>query len=67
MVVMRVTEITATSTKGIEEAIQEGLHRASKTLRGITGLEVASLKAVVRKGKIREYRVTIKITFDPEA
>jgi flavin-binding protein dodecin len=43
------------------------LQRASKTLRGITGLEVASLKAVVRKGKIREYRVTIKITFDPEA
>ena len=49
--------------KGIEAAIEEGLHRASKTLRGITGVEVLSVKAKVVKGKVQEYRVSLKITF----
>jgi len=63
MSVARVTEITASSTKSIEAAIEEGLLRASKTLRGITGLEVLSMKAKVAKGKVQEYRVSLKITF----
>jgi flavin-binding protein dodecin len=63
MAVARVTEITASSTKGIEDAIDQGLRRASKTLRGITGLEVVSIKAKVSKGKVEEYRVSVKITF----
>ena len=63
MAVARVTEITASSSKGIEEAVSEGLRRASKTLRGITGMEVLSIKAKVNKGKVEEYRVSLKITF----
>jgi hypothetical protein len=63
MAVARVTEITASSPRGIQDAIEEGLRRASKTLRGITGLEVVSVKAKVEKGKVREYRVSLKITF----
>ena len=63
MAVARVTEITASSSKSVEDAINEGLRRASKTLRGITGLEVTSIKAKVAKGKVEEYRVSIKITF----
>jgi flavin-binding protein dodecin len=63
MSVARVTEITASSPKSIEAAIESGLTRASKTLRGITGLEVVSMKAKVVKGKIQEYRVSLKITF----
>jgi flavin-binding protein dodecin len=63
MAVARVTEITASSSKGIQEAIEEGLKRASKTLRGITGMEVVSVKAKVSKGKVQEYRVSLKITF----
>ena len=63
MSVARVTEITASSTKGLQHAIEEGLLRASKTLRGITGLEVVSIKAKVSKGKVQEYRVSLKITF----
>ena len=63
MAVARVSTITASSKKGFEEAIQEGLARASKTLRGITGLEVVSQKAKVEKGKITEYRVTFNLTF----
>ncbi|MBI2900908.1 MAG: dodecin domain-containing protein [Planctomycetes bacterium] len=63
MAVARITEITASSTKGIEDAISVGLKRAAKTVRGITGLEVAAIKAKVDGGKVLEYRVTIRITF----
>lgn len=63
MAVARVTEITASSRKGIEAAVREGLKRASRTLRGITGLEVVSVKARVEKDRVREYRVTLKVSF----
>ena len=63
MAVARVTEITASSKKGIEDAINTGLSRAARTLRGITGLEVVSVKAKVSRGKVAEYRVQMKLTF----
>ncbi|MHC4779089.1 MAG: dodecin family protein [Planctomycetota bacterium] len=43
--------------------MREGMVRATKTLRGITGLEVSSLKAKVDNGKITEFRVTMRVTF----
>lgn len=61
--VARVTKITAASSKSFQDAVDEGLSRASKTLRGISGLEVISQKAKVEDGKITEYRATIEITF----
>ena len=61
--VARVTKITAASPKSFQDAVDEGLSRASKTLRGISGLEVISQKAKVEGGKITEYRATIEITF----
>jgi dodecin len=63
MAVARVTKITAASTKGWQDAVQEGLRRATKTIRGITGLHVLEQKAHIDKGKITEYRVTMEITF----
>jgi flavin-binding protein dodecin len=63
MAVARVTKITSSSPKGFEEAINEGLSRATQTLRGITGIEVEDLKAKVVNGKITEYRVTMNLTF----
>jgi flavin-binding protein dodecin len=56
MAVARVTKLTASSTKGFQDAVETALKRAAKTLRGITGLEV-------EKGKISEYRVTLEVTF----
>ena len=41
MAVARVTELIASSPDGFREAVEEGLERAAKTLRGITGLEIA--------------------------
>jgi len=63
MAVARVTKITAASPKGWQDAAQEGLRRAAKTLRGITGLHVIEQKAHIEKGKIAEYRVTMEVTF----
>ena len=63
MAVARVTKITASSAKGFGDAVEEGLKRASKTVRGITGLHVVEQKASVKNGKIAEYRVTMDVTF----
>ena len=63
MAVARVTKITSSSTKSFQDAVDQGLTRASETLRGITGLEVVSQKAKVENGAITEYRSTIEITF----
>ena len=43
--------------------VLEGIKRAAKTLRGITGLEVLSKRVKVESGKIVEYRVDMKIVF----
>ncbi|HMJ49222.1 MAG: dodecin family protein [Pseudolabrys sp.] len=63
MAVARVSKITAASTKSFQEATEEGLERATKTLRGVTGFEVISMKGKVEKGKVTEYRVTLEVTF----
>ena len=63
MAVASVSRITAASPTSFDAAIQEGLARARKTLRGITGLHVVEEKASVANGKIAEYRVTMEVTF----
>jgi dodecin len=61
--VARVTKITAASTKSFQDAVDAGLKRAAKTLRGITGLEVVEQKAKIEDNGISEYRATTEITF----
>ena len=63
MAVATVTKITAASPTSFDEAVKEGVTRASKTLRGITGLHIVDQKASVSGGRIAEYRVTMDITF----
>lgn len=63
MAVASVSKITAASSQSFDAAVREGLERASRTLRGITGLHVIDQKASVADGKISEYRVTMEVTF----
>lgn len=63
MAVARVTEIRASSAEGFQEAVLEGVSRARKTLRGMTGLEVLAKRVKVADGKIVEYRVDMKLIF----
>jgi hypothetical protein len=61
--VARVSEIIASSPDGFREAVEEGLARAARTIRGITGLEVTGKRVKVERGRIVEYRVDMKIVF----
>lgn len=63
MSVARVTEITAGSKKGFQEAIEAGLERANETLDNIEGAWVKDMKVRCKGGKVSEYRVTMKVTF----
>jgi hypothetical protein len=63
MSVARVTEITSSSAKSFEDAINAGIERANKTLQNVKGAWIKEQKVVVNAGKIAEYRVTMKVTF----
>ncbi len=63
MTVARVTEISASSKKSFARAIEKGVERACQTLNNVEGAWVKDQRVVIRKGKIREYRVLLKITF----
>ena len=63
MSVARITEISASSTKSFEDAIQLGISRASETLRNVRGAWVKEQQVRVENGKISEYRVNLMITF----
>jgi dodecin len=63
MAVARVTEIISASPKGFDDAIEKGIKRADQTLKNLKGAWVKDQKIVIDKGKISEYRVTLKVTF----
>lgn len=63
MSVARITEISSTSEKSFEDAIQQGVNRATKTLRGVTGVWVKEQQIKIRDNEIAEYQVNMLITF----
>ncbi len=63
MSIAKVTEIIASSDKSFDDAIEQGIAKASTTLSGITGAWIGSQKVLVNDGKITEYRVEMKVTF----
>lgn len=63
MSVARVTEISTSSKKSFDDAVKQGVKRASETLDGITSAWVADQEVSVKNGSITEYKVRMKITF----
>jgi flavin-binding protein dodecin len=63
MSVARVSEISATSKKGFEDAVNQGLKRASKTIRNIRSAWVKEQRVWCNNGKITEYQVNLMVTF----
>ena len=61
--VARVTEIIASSPKGFDDATKLGFARATKTLRGITGMRIVEFRVAVENSKIVEYRVRMEVIF----
>lgn len=64
MSVAKVIEINASSGKGIEDAVQHGLNKASESVKKIKGAWVNEIKVVTANdGKITEWRVNMKVSF----
>jgi flavin-binding protein dodecin len=63
MAIARVTEISATSTKSFEDALQQGIARATKTLRNVKSAWVKEQEVRVDGGRIVDYKVNMLITF----
>lgn len=63
MSVAKVSEISATSAKSFEDAIQQGLTRAGKTLRNIRGAWVKEQHVRCENARIVEYQVNMMVTF----
>ena len=63
MAVARVTEISSTSTKGFDDAIQQGIARATKTLRNVRSAWVKEQRVDIKDGQIVDYQVNLMVTF----
>ncbi|MCZ7652108.1 MAG: dodecin family protein [Thermoanaerobaculia bacterium] len=63
MTVAKISEISSTSTVSFEDAIKNGIARASKTLHGIKGAWVSEQKVKVENEKVTEYQVILRVTF----
>ncbi len=61
--VAKVSEISARSTKGFEDAIETGIARASKTLRNVRSAWVKEQHVEVKDGKVASYQVNMMVTF----
>jgi dodecin len=63
MSVARVTEISAVSEQGFEDAIRQAIARATKTLRNVEGAWVKDMNVMIEDGNIKGYKVNLKVTF----
>ncbi|MEU2563124.1 dodecin [Streptomyces longispororuber] len=59
----RVTEIVGTSPEGVDQAIRNGISRASQTLRGLDWFEVTQVRGHIENGEIQHYQVGLKVGF----
>ena len=63
MAVARVTEISSTSPKGFDDAINQGIARATKTLRNVKSAWVKEQRVDIDNGRVIEYQVNLLVTF----
>ena len=63
MSVARITELSATSETSFEEATNEAISRATKTLRGVEGAWVKDMNVLIENGNIKGYKVNLAVTF----
>lgn len=63
MPIVKVIEVLAESPKGWEDAAQDAINQASKTIKNIKTVYVKEMQAIVENGKISNYRLNAKISF----
>ena len=66
MPVVKIIEIMGVSTESFSDAVRQAVGDASKTIRGISGVEVIKSTAEVADGQISEYHVTVRLAFPIE-
>jgi dodecin len=68
MAVAKIVEIIGSSNKGWEDAAQNAVNEAMKTLREIRGIEIEDMTATIDQttGKISQYRTAVKLSFGVE-
>jgi hypothetical protein len=59
----KIAEIVGTSPNGVDEAIRNGLTRASQTLHGLDWFEVTEVRGHLEEGKVAHYQVGMKVGF----
>jgi len=60
---VKVIEIIGISSKSFDDAVAQALDKASKSVKGITGFEITKHMASVEDGKIKQYKVNVKLAF----
>ena len=60
---VKVIEIIGISSKSFDDAIEQALTKATKSVKGITGFEVIKHMASIEDGKIKQYKVNLKLAF----
>ena len=63
MSIAKVSEISASSSKSFQDAIEHGIARAHKTLRNVQGAWIKEQQVRVKEGLIKEYQVNLMVTF----
>ena len=63
MAVAKVTELSATSTRGFEDAIRQGFARATRMLRNVKSAWVKEMRVSVEDNQVAEYQVNMQVTF----
>ncbi|MDH3208388.1 MAG: dodecin family protein [Gemmatimonadota bacterium] len=63
MSVAKVLELSAESSSSFDDALREGIKRASKTVSEIRGAWIENQEVIVEGGKITKYRVHMRVTF----
>lgn len=61
--IYKILEVVGTSAVGIEDAVQNALTRAAKTVRNMYWFEITETRGNIENGKVRHWQVTLKIGF----
>ena len=64
--VVKIIELVGVSQQSFSDAVRQAVAEASKSIRGINGVEVQSSQAPEENGEISQYRVNLKIAFPVE-
>ncbi len=61
--VYKLIELTGTSTTSIEDAVDNAIKRAHKTIKNLCWFQVVETRGNIEKGKVRHWQVTLKVGF----